>query len=287
MRFVSLISFACFGFLQAADAPASFHVDGTGKGPTMILIPGLASSGRVWDSTVARYSGRYECHVLTLAGFAGQPAIDGPFLETVRNDLAKYIRDKKLDKPIVMGHSLGGFLTLWLASKEPDLVGPLIIVDSLPFMGAIMDPKATPETAKPMAEMMKKQIDGPPGEESDKAVAAQIHSMVTGDADFNTIMGWSKASDRNAVGEGMYELMTTDLRTDIASIKSPTLVLGTWIGYKAYTTRETVEKNVRAQYAALPGAQIQIMDTAKHFIMYDDPKGFFQAVDAFLKSRRL
>ncbi len=49
-----------------------------------------------------------------------------------------------------MGHSLDGVLTLWLASQDPDLVGPLIIVDSLPFLGAIMDPKATPElSAKP------------------------------------------------------------------------------------------------------------------------------------------
>src|SRR5882724_8181158 len=115
-----------------ADGPApSFHVDITGKGKPMILIPGFASSGKTWDSTVAHYKDKYQCHVLTLAGFAGEPRIEAPFLETVRKDLAAYIRKNKMDKPVIVGHSLGGFMALWLAVKEPDLVGPLVIVDSL------------------------------------------------------------------------------------------------------------------------------------------------------------
>src|SRR5271156_6811385 len=111
-----VLSVLLFGAAAFAQTPApSFHVEITGKGKPMILIPGLASSGATWDSTVARYKDRYECHVLTLAGFAGEPRIDPPFLETVRKDLAASIRDKKRDKPVIVGHSLGGFMALWLA----------------------------------------------------------------------------------------------------------------------------------------------------------------------------
>ena len=46
-------------------------------------------------------------------------------------------------------------------------------------------------------------------------------------------------------------MMTTDLRGDLDKIASPTLVLGTWIAYKQYATREEVEKNFRTQYAKL------------------------------------
>ena len=38
----------------------------------MILIPGLTCGGDVWKSTVEHFKDRYECHVLTLAGFAGE-----------------------------------------------------------------------------------------------------------------------------------------------------------------------------------------------------------------------
>ena len=71
---------------RAGDEPrrSSFAVKITGKGQPVILIPGLSSSGAVWEGTVEHLKDRYQCHVLTLAGFAGQPRIPAPFLETVR-----------------------------------------------------------------------------------------------------------------------------------------------------------------------------------------------------------
>jgi pimeloyl-ACP methyl ester carboxylesterase len=265
-----------------AASPPSFHVEITGKGKPMILIPGLASSGATWNTTVAHYKDRYECHVLTLAGFAGQPRIDAPLLETVRKDLAAYIRDKKMDHPVIVGHSLGGFLALWLAEQEPSLVGPLVIVDSLPFLAAVMNPAATAESAKAQAGQMRKMYSGPPNEESDKRTETAIKAMATRPEDVEMIVGWSHKSDRVAMGDAVYEMMTTDLRADLDKITSPTLVIGTWIAYKQYATREQVEQNFRAQYARLGHYDFVLEDTARHFVMLDDPDGFFQAVDRFL-----
>ena len=49
----------------ASAAPSAFQVKVTGTGAPLILIPGLASSGEVWDGTVAHYcgGGKYQCHV--------------------------------------------------------------------------------------------------------------------------------------------------------------------------------------------------------------------------------
>jgi pimeloyl-ACP methyl ester carboxylesterase len=279
-----LLSFLFLCGAAFAQAPApSFHVDTTGKGKPMILIPGFASSGKTWDSTVAHYKDRYECHVLTLAGFAGEPRIEAPFLETVRKDLATYIRKNKMDKPIIVGHSLGGFMALWLAEQEPDLVGPLVIVDSLPFLAGIMQPGATAESVKPMAENMRKMFSGPATPETDKLSETSIKSMVTKPEDYEMILGWSKKSDRVAEGNAMYEMMTTDLRDDLSKITSPTIVIGTWIAYKQYgATRDQVEKNFRDQYVKLKNFQLVLSDKARHFVMLDDPEGFFEATDGFL-----
>src|SRR5205807_9710413 len=113
------IAFALAGGLFAADAP--FQVKVTGHGQPMILIPGLACPGEVWDSTVAHFKDRYEMHVLSLAGFAGVPRVPGPFLEKVREGIADYVRKNKLQKPVVVGHSLGGFVALDLAAHHPEL----------------------------------------------------------------------------------------------------------------------------------------------------------------------
>jgi pimeloyl-ACP methyl ester carboxylesterase len=268
----------------AMSAESAFQVKIAGHGQPMILIPGLASSGETWDSTVARYQDRYECHVLTLAGFAGVPRptlIKGaPMLETVREQLAAYIRDKKLVKPVIIGHSLGGFLALDLASKYPDLPGKLIIVDSYPSLGAIFRPEVTPELAKSEAAMMREFMASQAAGED--VTRAQVRMMVTGDADFERIMTWGRASDHSTVVDAMVEMYGSDLRADIAAIQSPTLVLATWIAYKDYTDRKTLEANARREYAKLEGVDLRITDTSRHFIMYDDPQWFFVQLDGFL-----
>lgn len=264
-----------------ATAQTSFQVKITGHGQPMILIPGLASSGETWDSTVARYKDRYECHVLTLAGFAGVPRIPAPMLDKVRDDLAAYIRDKKLVKPVIVGHSLGGFLTLALASKYPDLPGKLIIVDAYPSLPAIYQPDITKEQAKAQSAMTRQYMTSAP--RSEEAASAQIRPMVTKDSDFDRIMGWGRASDYSAIVDAMVEMYGGDLRDDIAAIHSPTLVLATWIGYKDYTDHAKTEANLHREYSKLEGVDLRITDTSRHFIMYDEPQWFFTQIDGFLR----
>ena len=79
MRISALAVLAVLASAPSAP-PTSFRVQVTGHGRPMILIPGMASSGDTWKSTVAHYESQYTCHVLTLAGFAGVPATDRPLL---------------------------------------------------------------------------------------------------------------------------------------------------------------------------------------------------------------
>jgi pimeloyl-ACP methyl ester carboxylesterase len=125
----------------------------------MILIPGLNCPGEVWDGTVAHYEDRYEKHVLSLAGFAGQARVPGPFLSPVREGIATYIREHKLDHPIVVGHSLGGYLALELAARYPDLPGRLVIVDSYPMLAGVADPSMTGEKAKQMGAQTRSMLE--------------------------------------------------------------------------------------------------------------------------------
>jgi pimeloyl-ACP methyl ester carboxylesterase len=258
----------------------AFKVHVTGHGKPMILIPGLASSGETWDSTVARYRDRYECHVLTVAGFAGIPRIPAPILDTVREQLAAYIREKQLVKPVIVGHSLGGFIALDLASKYPELPGKLVIVDSYPSLAAIFQPEITTEQIKAQAAMTRQYMASQPADP--KGSDAAVRAMVTKDSDYERIASWSHASDRSAVVDAMAELYGSDLRENVSAIQSPTLVLATWIGYKDFTVREKVEASVKRQYEKLKGAGVRMSDTARHFIMYDDPQWFFAQIDGFL-----
>src|ERR1700733_7320294 len=60
---------------QTAGDRYSFSVEKAGRGPAMILIPGLYCSGDVWKETVAHFKDRYTCYSLTLPGFGGRAPI--------------------------------------------------------------------------------------------------------------------------------------------------------------------------------------------------------------------
>jgi pimeloyl-ACP methyl ester carboxylesterase len=281
-RAVASLALAASALGAQAAEPSSFSVQVTGQGRPMVLIPGLASAGAVWDGTVAHYAKSYQCHVLQLAGFAGAPPTDGMSLQKVEQELSDYIASHKLDHPVVVGHSLGGFLALRLAADHPEQLGKLVVVDALPALGAVSMPDITPEQLKAGADRLRDgmlQSDATAREASRRRAA---ESMVSQPQDVERVIGWGQKSDYPTVANTMHELLATDLRLDIARVQAPTLVLGTWVAYKAYAPRAAIEANFQRQYAKLPGVSIQLADNARHFIMYDDPQWLFERMDAFL-----
>ena len=272
-------------FASTAIAAPAFKIDVTGNatGAPMILIPGLASSGAVWDGTVKRYCGARRCHVLTLAGFAGVPAIDGPLLATAEQQLSEYIAANKLAQPVIVGHSLGGFLALKLAADHPEQVGRLVIVDSLPALAAVQMPSITSAQMKEMAAGMRARMLGMDAAAHQAGQLQTLRTMITGEADVQRALAWGRESDRTTVANAMADLMGQDLRQDVARIKAPTLVMGSWIAYKNFGTREQFLQTYQDQYRQLPGVTIEMADNARHFIMLDDPDWMYDRIDQFLK----
>jgi pimeloyl-ACP methyl ester carboxylesterase len=268
-----------------AQNQRSFDVEVSGKGAPIIFIPGLSSAGSTWDDTVKHYKDRFECHVLTLAGFAGKPPIETPLLDTVAKDLVAYVQEKKLNHPVIVGHSLGGYLSLKLASEHADLFGRIVIVDALPFFAGASNPTITLEAARQMAEGMRKQMLSTIGSASSFNPEQMAATMATKPADIARIAEWTRKSDVKTVAGAMYELFSTDLREQIAAIRMPTLVLGTWIAYKEYATREQIESNFRRQYAKLADYKLVLFDHARHFLMWDDPDMFYRELDDFLSGK--
>ena len=81
----------------------------------VILIPGLASSREVWRATADRLKATHRVHLVQLAGFAGEPWThgDGAFVQPAVDELARYAAT--LNRPAVIGHSMGGMTGVMLA----------------------------------------------------------------------------------------------------------------------------------------------------------------------------
>jgi N-formylmaleamate deformylase len=267
-------------------AAPSFKVDVKGNGKiSMILIPGLTCPGEVWDETLAHYANDFRCHVVSLPGFAGTPIVQREhYLASMRDEIIDYIKTNKLKKPVLLGHSLGGFLSLWIAVQEPDLIGRVIAVDALPYFPAIINPAATVESMKPMAEAQRKMMASATREQVKQSQQYFLPTMATAPDKLLRIGQWGLDSDAGTTAQAMYEMQTIDLRSELSKIKVPILVLGAWIAYKNFgTTRESTLTNFNEQYKHVATKDIRITDTARHFIMYDDAAWFFEQTDSFLK----
>jgi N-formylmaleamate deformylase len=263
----------------------TFTVRVVGKGQPMLLIPGLTCPGAVWDEAVAHYQQQYRCHIITLAGFGGNApavALADPLLPAVRDQLLAYIKTQQLNKPVVMGHSLGGFMALALSAAQPDAIGPLVILDSLPFLAAVQNPAGTVKTVRPMAEQQRQQMQK--GQMPMAARRPMVAGLVTDTARQTQVARWGVASNAPTVAQAMYDMYTMDLRNDISRIKQPVLVLGAWAAYAPYgSTKESTRAIFTQQYAKLPQVRIEMSEAGRHFLMYDDTAWFFAQSDAFLK----
>jgi len=85
------------------------------------------------------------------------------------------------------------------------------------------------------------------------------------------------------VGEALYEDLTTDLRTDVAKIKTPTLVLYEYDATAKMPPADAYESLVKDGYKPMPNVTLVRVEGSRHFIMYDQPAKFDAAVEGFLK----
>src|SRR6185503_6993530 len=81
-------------------------------------------------------------------------------------------------------------------------------------------------------------------------------------------------SDRRAIGNAIYEMMTTDLTDRVKDIIAPVLVVAADGRY---------QYRIRAQVATIPDHQMIVLPRTHHFVMWDDPETFFKLVDKFLQ----
>lgn len=250
----------------------AFKVEVKGKGAPILLFPGFGCTGEVWNETVAELSKNYECHVFTFAGFGNVSPIEGPWLSTIKNEVVTYVKAKKLKNSILIGHSLGGTLSLWLASEETNLFKKLILVDALPASAALMIPNYKGEAipydnpqSKMMLAMDQKAFNG---------MNAQATSYMCLNKDKQkTISQWMDVADRKTYVYGYIDMLNLDLRKEIAKIKIPVVILAA-----TNPDLNTVQNTYKAQYENLPTVKIYYAANAAHFVMYDQPEWFMEKV---------
>jgi pimeloyl-ACP methyl ester carboxylesterase len=257
---------------------------GTAGKPDVVLIPGLGSSRAVWDAEAKLLAPNYRLHLVQLNGFGGSPAggnATGSILPGVVEELHAYIETQGMH-PAVIGHSLGGLLTLMLADKYPADVRRMVIVDALPFYALLYSPTATVESIKPQAEAIRQQVIATPADQFAAMQEVVVPQLVTNKDGQKLVEAMDMASDRTVFANSMAEDLQTDMRPEIAKIKTPGLLLYPWDA-KASPDPTGVDATYIVAYKAMPNMKLVRIDDSRHFIMYDQPAKMDAAIEEFLK----
>jgi len=251
----------------------------------IILIPGLSSSPEIWQGTVDHLGAGWRVHRIHIQGFAGAPVegnSEGPVAAPVAEEIARYIAENNLDKPVVVGHSMGGTIGMMLAARHPDAVGKLMVVDMVPFMGAMFGaPGATAESVAPVAEQVYQGMATAEPAAYQARAAASVTGMINTESKRAGPLEDTATSDQQVSSRSFRELILTDLRPELPRITAPTEVL--YVKFNdARMTNEITDMVYQASFAGLPNVELKRIDDSAHFIMLDQPATFYADLDAFL-----
>lgn len=101
-------------------------------GPAIVLLHGLFGSSANWGSIARELSGRYHVIVPDLRNHGQSPHVDDMDYPAMAGDVAALCGEFALDRPVIVGHSMGGKVAMCLALEQLDTVRALGVVDIAP-----------------------------------------------------------------------------------------------------------------------------------------------------------
>lgn len=117
------------------NAEIFYEVHGAGK--PVILLHGFAETGAVWFHQTNYLKNKFKIIVPDLPGYGKSPELNIETPETKIDDYADCIHallnEENIKFCTILGHSMGGYITLSLASRYPELLNAFGFVNSTAF----------------------------------------------------------------------------------------------------------------------------------------------------------
>ena len=182
-----------------------YEIHGSGR-PLILLHGGLGAISMFGPNLSALARGRQVIGV-DLQGHGRTADIDRPLrADLMAGDIAALIKYLKLERPDIMGYSMGGWVALLTASKYPDLVGKLVVASS-PFRRTGFYPEILAMQAQVNAAAAE-QMKGTPMYELYMSVAPRKED-------------WPRLLEK--IGDLMKQ--DFDYSKELAALRAPTLIV--------------------------------------------------------------
>ncbi|MBL8966147.1 MAG: alpha/beta hydrolase [Spirochaetaceae bacterium] len=240
----------------------------SGEGRPLLFVHGNTGSA-AWYSRAMDLPG-FRTIALDLPNFGGSEPLEGEVdLDRYADALAAFAAALALERPILVGHSLGGAVAISAAVRNPGLFRGLVLVDSASPSGLV-----TPEARHPLIEMMRTNR-----EILAKALATVVPTLKD-PAFFETLVAEAARMAAPAWIGNARALGRFDYRGRCGAFRAPVLVL--WGRLDPIVT----EAMARETAEAFPAARLEILEGVGHSVMAENPVLFKELVAGFAAELR-
>lgn len=104
-----------------------------GSGIPVLLIHGFCENASVWEPVIDDLPEGFTYIIPELPGFGNTPAIDPITIKDYADFILDILLENAVEKCIVIGHSMGGYIALEIAENEPDKIAGLGLFHSHPY----------------------------------------------------------------------------------------------------------------------------------------------------------
>lgn len=250
-----------------------WRTGGAGKIP-LVMAHGSSDDGLCWTNFAKELEGSFDIILIDARGhgLSDPPKPNDP-VDVQADDLAGLIRELKLDRPIVMGHSMGSFAAAAFAAKYPDVARAVVLEDpnlaSRPLTPPAGAAAADPQTRR--AGVLARNNTS----EADLVADCMKNSPKWGRSECET---WAPSKRRHhpdtALGSGVGA--RPSMATLFEKITAPTLIL------KAEAKGELKEQNEKVA-AILKKGRIVHIEGAGHNVRRDEKQKTLAALKPFLE----
>jgi len=104
----------------------------SGQGEPLIILHGLFGSSDNWYTHAKTFASHFKVYLVDQRNHGQSPHSDEFNYKALTLDLEEFMTEHAIEKPILLGHSMGGKTAMNFAVKNPDKLSKLIVVDIVP-----------------------------------------------------------------------------------------------------------------------------------------------------------
>ena len=254
---------------KSGKVDLNFELSGPDGAPVVVLAHPLATELSYWDLQASELDKNFRVLRYDARGHGRSATPDGPYsISMLAEDLLQLLDQLNIQQIHFCGLSIGGMTGIWLASHRPERIASLVLSNCLPYLG-------NPDLWNERANVARTQpLKGLVTQSAARWVSADF--AANNPESMQRLIETAASMSNNAYAAYCELLGATDLRADLASIHSPTLVIS---GLKDVATPPE-----QCEFLAhsISGARFLTLKGA-HFTNFEDSVAYTAAIEKFFK----